>query len=94
MVEFNCAVLSPWWAFFSGRERILRPLPKASQASSRLKQFGSTMQKSNFTMVFPVWTMLALGVSAAPVQSGDGHKAADAERARGSKVTNGGRQAR
>ena len=55
MVEFNCAVLSPWWAFFSGRERLLRPLAKASPASSRSKQFGSPMQKSNFTTVFPVW---------------------------------------
>jgi hyperosmotically inducible protein len=35
------------------------------------------MQKGNFTMVFPVWTMLALGVSAAPVQSGDSQKTAD-----------------
>ena len=40
------------------------------------------MQKSNFTVVFPVWTMLALGVSAAPgiqgvPQSDDGRKTAD-----------------
>jgi hyperosmotically inducible protein len=40
------------------------------------------MQKSNLTMIFPVWTMLALGVSAAPgtpgvPQSGNGQKTAD-----------------
>jgi osmotically-inducible protein OsmY len=36
------------------------------------------MQKSTFTVVFPVWTMLALGVSAAPpVQSSDAEKTAD-----------------
>jgi hyperosmotically inducible protein len=38
------------------------------------------MQKSNFTVLFPVWTMLALGVSAAPqFQSDGGPKTADGQ---------------
>jgi hyperosmotically inducible protein len=40
------------------------------------------MHKSNFGLIFPVWTMLALSASAAPgiqgvQQSGDGRKTAD-----------------